>query len=159
MGHPKITKIPRAHFLPLLILIWKFNDFLTPWNLANDALIYTKHKFSLFHTPGFKPIFLKNTFSVQLHVYFPPHSHTYIYVLYCTYNSYSFNIYYCVRIIFTSVYSPGEYFIPMRYCGNMWRATVSQKLDLNKRNTETLFVRLYTTKNLTYTDEIDFSDG
>ena len=54
MGSPKNHKncqklLPGAHFLPLLILVWKFHDFLTPWNLENDALVYTKHLFSLFH--------------------------------------------------------------------------------------------------------------
>ena len=51
---PKIHKnretwLPRAHFLPLLILVWKCDNFLTPWNLASGALAQTKHLFSLFH--------------------------------------------------------------------------------------------------------------
>ena len=32
-----------TRFLPLLILVRKFHDFLTPWNLANGALVYMKH--------------------------------------------------------------------------------------------------------------------
>ena len=55
LGIPKSQKsanVPLQGALftvPLLILVWKFHDFLTPWNLANGALAYTKHRFSLFH--------------------------------------------------------------------------------------------------------------
>jgi len=66
IGHLKIKKLksvpPWAHFLPLLIFIWNFNDFLTPWNPANGVLAYIKHRFSLFHpTPTMSSKWLPKT--------------------------------------------------------------------------------------------------
>ena len=58
--------LPKAHFLLLLISVWSFYDFLTPWNLANGDLAATKHRFSLFHpTPKMSSKLLPKTLNLS----------------------------------------------------------------------------------------------